>query len=46
MRKALATEKEREEEDGEAKDALAGVPDSPARAALLDAVGYVLERRA
>jgi len=30
----------------EAKDALAGVPDSPARAALLDAVGYVLERRA
>jgi octaprenyl-diphosphate synthase len=30
----------------EAKDALSGVPDSPARTALLDAVGYVLERRA
>ena len=30
----------------EAEDALATLPDTPARAALLDAIGYVMERRA
>ena len=30
----------------EAEDALATLPDTPARSALLDAIGYVMERRA
>lgn len=30
---------------GEAEDALAGVPDSPARSALADAISYVMDRR-
>jgi octaprenyl-diphosphate synthase len=30
----------------EAEDALATLPDTPARAALCDAIGYVMERRA
>jgi geranylgeranyl pyrophosphate synthase len=29
----------------EAEEALGGMPDSPARASLMDAIAYVLERR-